>query len=138
MTFRLSKFYDTPIIPHGQDVRPRVREDKDEPARCPFCNNFLDPPDRLETEMGETLGGRCGCGAVYTFDPTGHNVGEAYFDALSLAYGKEWSLASEDTYVEEVLNYDARKHRLTPIKEIRRLELSGRMVFIKVRDRIDK
>ncbi|HET6513609.1 MAG TPA: hypothetical protein VFG09_00460 [Thermodesulfovibrionales bacterium] len=119
-------------------MKPRVREDKAEPAKCPFCSEYLKAPERIKTATGESLGGRCRCGAVYCLDPTGHNVGEAYLDALTLAYGEELDLASEDSYEEVVLNYDARAHKLSPVKEIRRLDSSGKMVFVRVRDTIDK
>jgi hypothetical protein len=115
-------------------LKPRVREDKDEVAKCPFCKEFLKEPEHMETEMGECIGGRCNCGAVYCLDPTGHNVGEAYLDALVLAYGEGWGHASEDGYSEAVFAYDARTHRLSPVKEIRRLDSSGKIVFIKARN----
>lgn len=113
-------------------MRPKVREDKDEPAKCPFCKQVLRAPGPVKTETGDCVGGRCGCGAVYCFDPTGHNLGEAYLDALTLACGEEAELFSRE-YDEAVLEYDARRHRLSPVKEIRRLDSSGRMVFIKLR-----
>jgi len=87
----------------------------------------------MKTVLGEGIGGRCTCGAVYAFDPTGHNVGEAYLDALALAYGEDWNSVPADSYDELVLQYDARTGRLSPIREIRRVELTAKLVFIKVR-----
>lgn len=114
-------------------MKPRVREDKNEVAKCPFCNEFFKEPERMETEMGECIGGKCSCGAVYCFDPTGHNVGEAYLDALVLAYGEDWGGVADDAYSEAVFAYDARTHRLTPVKETRRPDSSGKVVFIKAK-----
>lgn len=118
-------------------MKPRVREDKDEPAKCPFCAQTLHAPKLTKTATGECLGGRCTCGAVYSFDPTGHNLGEAYLDALTLASGDSADLFSHK-YEEVVLDYDARRHRLSPVKEMRRLDSSGRIVFIKIRNGMDK
>jgi hypothetical protein len=115
-------------------LKPRIREDKDEVAKCPFCSEFLSEPEPIKTALGEGIGGRCSCGAVYSFDPTGHNVGEAYLDALALAYGEGWNRIPEDSYDEVVLQYDARTGKLSAIREMRRLEMTGKIVFIKVRD----
>ena len=82
-------------------------------------------------EVGQCIGGKCSCGAVYCVDPTGHNVGEAYLDALVLAFGDDWDQIAEGTYSEAVFTYDARTHRLSPVREIRRLDASGKIVFIK-------
>ncbi len=116
-------------------MKARVREDKDETARCPFCRRFLAVPGEIMTETGEVLGGRCECGAVYVSDPTGHNMGEAYLDALSLACGGDWgtcsSLEAGENYREAVLNYDSRGHKLWETKD-RRRDYSSKMIFIKI------
>lgn len=92
-------------------------------------------PEEIETTTGNFIGGRCGCGAVYAYDSTGHNVGQAYLDALALACGDDWdkalSLDSETDYEEAVFNYDMRSHRLRPVRDIRR-DFSGKIVFIKL------
>ena len=111
------------------------RPDKDEGARCPFCNTLLIAPGRIRTETGEFTGGICGCGAVFACDPTGHNVGEAYLDAITLACGGDWSacysLTPEENYKEAVFNYDPRTRRMWPVKDIRR-DYSGKIIFIKI------
>ncbi|HXX58063.1 MAG TPA: hypothetical protein VEI96_08700 [Thermodesulfovibrionales bacterium] len=88
----------------------------------------------MKTALGECIGGRCGCGAVFSLDLTGHNVGEAYLDALALAYGEDWNQVPEEGYDEVILQYDARTRRLSTVKEMRRVELTGKMVFIKARE----
>ena len=45
------------------------------------------------TELGAIISGRCACGAVYVCDPTGHNVGEAYGDAIAFAKG-DWDIGN--------------------------------------------
>jgi hypothetical protein len=120
---------------HGDKVHPRQREDKDKTPRCPFCALLLREPKNIKTTAGGFIGGRCECGAVYACDPTGHNVGEAYLDALEYASGEGndifGSLKSDEHYEEAVFNYDLRTHRLWNIKDIRR-DYSGKIVFIKV------
>lgn len=116
-------------------MKPRVREDKDETARCPFCRALVSAPEEIKTETGGFIGGRCECGAVYACDPTGHNVGEAYVDALAYACGEGWagfdSLDPGENYREAVFNYDLRSHRLWEVRDIRR-DYSGKIIFIKI------
>ncbi len=113
----------------------RVREEKDSAPKCPFCHELLDIPENIKSEGGDFLGGRCSCGAVYACDPTGHNVGQAYLDALMYAYGDDWdrlNSSGETDYSEAVFNYDVRTHRLTPVEDIRR-DFSGKIFFVKLR-----
>ncbi len=116
-------------------MKPRVRESKDETARCPFCNAQIKPPAEIQIETGGFTGGRCECGAVYACDPTGHNVGEAFAEALAYAYGEGWagfeSLQSGRNYREAVFNYDQRTHRLWEVRDARR-DYSGKIIFIKI------
>jgi hypothetical protein len=116
-------------------VKLRVREDKDESARCPFCKALIRPPTEIKTETGGFTGGKCECGAVYVCDPTGHNVGEALAEALAYAYDKDWggfeALPAGEKYREAVFNYDQRTHRLWEVRDIRR-DYSGKIIFIKV------
>lgn len=113
----------------------KIREDKDEGAKCPFCATLIKAPEEIKTESGGFIGGKCGCGAVYVCDPTGHNVGEAYLDALTYACGGDWmkfdSLNSGETYSEAVFNYDLRTHKLWEIRDARR-DYSRKIIFIKL------
>ncbi len=116
-------------------MKPRVREDKDETAKCPFCKTLISPPTEIKTETGGFTGGRCECGAVYVSDPTGHNVGEAFAEALAYACGDDWggfeSLPEGQNYREAVFNYNQRTHRLWEVRDIRR-DYSGKIIFIKI------
>ncbi len=113
----------------------RKREDKDEMTRCPFCKAALRIPAKIETVTGYFIGGRCDCGAVYACDPSGHNVGEAYLDALSYACGEDldkvYSLDSDKDYSEAVFDYDLNSHKMREIRDIRR-DFSGKIIFIKL------
>ncbi len=95
----------------------------------------MNMPENVKTDSGDFLGGKCACGAVFACDPTGHNVGQAYLDALIYASGDDWekldSLVSGSDYSEAVFNYDIRTHRLTEIEDIRR-NFSGKIIFVRL------
>jgi hypothetical protein len=80
--------------------------------KCPFCGEYLEMPDKIETPFGGDLdGGTCSCGAVFVFDETGRMLGEAYSDALAFVF--EWDYdaafsAEEDDYEEAVIRYNSR------------------------------
>lgn len=69
--------------------------------KCPFCGEIIGMPEEIKTPFGDTLeGGRCGCGALYVFDRTGRKLGEAYSEALALAFDWDYD-AAFSTPVEE-------------------------------------
>ncbi len=122
------------------------REDKSvlyEP-RCPFCREIFDRPVEIDTDLGSFLGGVCNCGAVYSFDPTGRNLGETFMDALSYACGQDWDLAmsleSGTDYEEIIINYDIRTHTVSPKRigywGMRRAQ--GRLFFVKLKEKYIK
>lgn len=85
---------------------------------CPFCNNVLDDPQEIKTDIGSTFsGGRCACGAVFAYDRSGHNLGEAYVDVLAYAcnydWDRAWSLVPEEDYEIRELSHDRRRNRFT-------------------------
>ncbi|MEW6214994.1 MAG: PBS lyase, partial [Nitrospirota bacterium] len=87
-------------------------------ARCPFCGCMIDIPHEIRTALGNNiLGGKCECGAVYVFDRSGHNLGQAFVDALNFAcegkYGNPWDMIPEEDYQEVLLYYDWRTHTLS-------------------------
>jgi len=79
---------------------------------CPFCGQTVGKPrPPVSRKLGEFTIGSCQCGAVYTSDPTGHNVGSAMVEAMVLACNDDWDLAwelmPEDDYLTGRLeNYD--------------------------------
>lgn len=85
-------------------------------ASCPFCGRMIDIPQKIKTALGDITGGKCECGAVYVFDRSGHNLGQAFVDALNFACeGKcdnPWDLLPDDDYEEVLLHYDQRAHTL--------------------------
>lgn len=116
----------------GREFRDYYRE-----ARCPFCNMPIQIPLTIRTEFGEFEGGSCECGAVFTCDLTGHNMGEALLDALIYACDNDWdrlaNIDSED-YNEAVFNYDINTNRMWNIRDARR-DQGGKIIFIKIKKR---
>ena len=81
---------------------------------CPFCGRNVEEPGRIEMRFGETTGGRCECGAVYAYDETGRQLGEAFNDALVLLFGGDYDAAysaTEDDYEEETITYNRKTGR---------------------------
>lgn len=92
------------------------RDDEDSILRCPFCDNPLEEPKELKSSFGSTInGGRCACGAVYVYDRSGHNMGDAYVDALNLAcegdLDKAWIMTPGVDYEILELTYNSRRHK---------------------------
>lgn len=103
--------------------RYKLRKDRPRPDKstlwmplCPFCGEIFSPPEDIPLGVFQVFGGRCGCGAVYTCDPTGKNEGEVFMDALALAAGgyEEALGLDTDEYEKAVLMYDIKRHRLIP------------------------
>ncbi len=92
--------------------------------RCPFCRMTIAEAEDIDTPFGGTFaGGRCGCGAVYVFDQSGHNLGDAYVDALIYACDndadKAWSLTPDKDYEVVELGYDSRRARLSESRKMK-------------------
>jgi hypothetical protein len=103
------------------------------PPECPFCGRYIVRPETTRTEFGEVLSGKCNCGAVYVCDPTGHNTGEAYMEALAMAKG-DWDigLMGEDLdYQGEDMDYDLKSHRR--LYSAGMGEARGKLVFVKLK-----
>ena len=83
------------------------------------------------TEFGPIISGKCNCGAVYVCDPTGHNVGEAYGDAVALAKG-DWDIGEldSDAYDLREMDYDMRSHSRVSVKGMN--FHAGKLIFIKM------
>lgn len=84
--------------------------------RCPFCERPLSEPEEIMSRFGNMIsGGKCGCGAVFVYDRSGHNLGDAYVDALSLLcdddMDKAWKLVPEKDYEVLELSYNSRRNK---------------------------
>lgn len=85
---------------------------------CPFCSRPIDEPCEIKTALGNTFtGGRCECRAVFVYDRSGHNLGEAYVDALAFACDGDWdkalSLIPDEDYEVKELGYDSRRNKFS-------------------------
>jgi hypothetical protein len=109
---------------------PRIR-----PLQCPFCDNYLASPVDIHFKSLEVTGGICTCGAVYVLDRSGHNLGEAFLDALTfLCKGdidRALSLMPED-YEMETFNYDI--HTNTVQSRDNRGGRSSKIVFARLKN----
>ena len=105
---------------------------------CPFCGQKVGRATEAPTrKMTEFPVGSCQCGAVYTCDPTGHNIGAAMVETLVYACGDNWDLAwelmPEDDYLTgRVENYDEVTHQVVDIKNIDGRPVRGVLYFVRL------
>jgi len=93
-----------------------MRENGDSTLRCPFCERPIEEPKEIMSRFGNTFtGGACECGVVYVYDRSGHNMGDAYVDILTLAYDgdieKGWNMTPNEDYEIIELTYNTRRHK---------------------------
>jgi hypothetical protein len=87
--------------------------------------------------MNEFPVGRCLCGAVYTCDATGHNVGSAIVETLVYACNDNadfaWELLPEDDYLTgRIENYDEGKNQVIAKKNIDGRAVRGVLYFVRL------
>ncbi|PID76458.1 MAG: PBS lyase [Deltaproteobacteria bacterium] len=105
---------------------------------CPFCGQKVGrPSDAHERRMREFPVGRCQCGAVYSSDATGHNVGAALVETLIFACGNNsdlaWELLPEDDYLTgRVEDYDELTHQIVDTKNIDGRPVRGVLYFVRL------
>lgn len=115
-------------------------DDSDSILRCPFCQGMIEEPREISARFGNTFsGGRCECGSVYVYDRSGHNLGDAYVDALEFAYNNSdeaWTAAPEEDYEIMELNYDQRRNRFLKGSPSRG-KLTATFIFIRVKKTVE-
>lgn len=81
-------------------------------AGCPFCWEWLPPPEPLSGVFSERgcIGGRCPCGAFFVVDETGRLGGVALMDLQALAAGGDLDRAVE---LQNGVNCEIRNKPLT-------------------------
>lgn len=105
---------------------------------CPFCGQKVGRATEAVTrKMTEFAVGSCQCGAVYSCDPTGHNIGAAMVETLVHACGDNWDLAwelmPEDDYLTgRIENYDEITHQVIDIKNIDGRPVRGVLYFVRL------
>ena len=113
------------------------------PPRCPFCDNLIQEPKELEPKrLGDFAYGECGCGAVYVYDVTGHNLGAAFVEALEYGCSFDWDLAwdlvpGEDYEEQRVERYDLATHLVHPAGRTKDgRSVRGVLIFLRFKDEI--
>lgn len=105
---------------------------------CPFCGQKVGKASHApERKMNEFPVGLCQCGAVYTCDPTGHNVGSAIVETLVYACEDNadlaWELMPEDDYLTgRIENYDEGSHSVVAKKNVDGRAVRGVLYFVRL------
>lgn len=105
---------------------------------CPFCGQKVGRASHAPTrKMTEFPVGRCQCGAVYSSDATGHNVGAAIVETLVYACNDNadlaWELLPEDDYLTgRIENYDETRHQVVATKNVDGRAVSGVLYFVRL------
>ncbi len=105
---------------------------------CPFCGQKVaKASDAVARKMNEFPVGRCQCGAVYSCDVTGHNVGSAMVETLVFACEDNWDLAwellPEDDYLTgRIENYDEETHQVVDTGNIDGRPARGVLYFVRL------
>lgn len=91
--------------------------------------------------MHEFKVGRCDCGAVYSCDPTGHNIGAAMVETLVLACDNNWDFAwdllPEDDYLTGLVeDYDELTHLVVNTKNMDGRPVRGVLYFVRLHTEI--
>ena len=105
---------------------------------CPFCGQKVaQASDAVQRKMNEFPVGRCQCGAVYSCDATGHNIGAAMVETLVFACEDNWDLAwelmPEDDYLTgRIENYDEMTHQVVEKGNIDGRPVRGVLYFVRL------
>jgi hypothetical protein len=105
---------------------------------CPFCGQKVGKPSHAPVrKMTEFPVGRCQCGAVYSCDATGHNVGAAIVETLVYACDDNadlaWELLPEDDYLTgRIENYDEGLHQVAATKNVDGRAVRGVLYFVRL------
>ncbi len=111
---------------------------------CPFCGQKVkkaeDVPNR---KMSEFTVGSCSCGAVYSCDPTGHNVGAAMVETLVQACGDNadlaWELMPEEDYLTgRIEDYDEQTHQVVEKRNVDGRMVRGVLYFVRLHTEISE
>lgn len=112
------------------------------PPWCPFCGHKVGRPgDATQRKLNEFPVGECQCGAIYTCDATGHNVGAAMVEALVHACNDNWDFAwellPEDDYLTgRIENYDEQTHEVVDKGNVDGRPVRGVLYFVRLHTEI--
>ncbi len=105
---------------------------------CPFCGQDVGrPQEPVQRKLDEFTVGECQCGATYTCDPTGFNVGAAMVEAMVHACDDNWDLAwellpDEDYLTGRIDNYDEQTHQVCETKNVDGRKVAGVLYFVRL------
>ncbi len=109
---------------------------------CPFCGQEVEKASSVQArQLGEFKVGNCRCGAVYSCDPTGHNIGSAMVETLVYACGDNWDFAweliPEDDYLTgRIEDYDDVTHQVVETRNIDGRLIRGVLYFVRLHTEI--
>src|SRR4030042_5878144 len=110
-----------------------------EKPRCPFCYHYIEQPKELQQrKMLEFPVGACeNCGAVYSYDATGHNRGAAFVEALLFACNYDdylaFSLSAGEDYSDAIVeHYDSITHSVINGDSLDDRAVRGVLIFVKL------
>ncbi len=112
------------------------------PPWCPFCGHKVGRPgDAAQRKLNEFPVGDCQCGAIFTCDATGHNVGAAMVEALVHACNDNWDFAwellPEDDYLTgRIENYDEQLHEVMDKGNVDGRPVRGVLYFVRLHTEI--
>ncbi len=91
----------------------------------------------MQRKMQEFPVGYCQCGAVYSCDVTGHNIGAAMVETIVLACNDNsdlaWELMPEDDYLTgRIENYDETTHQVVDVGNIDGRPVRGVLYFVRL------
>lgn len=120
------------------------KQDLNTPPWCPFCGQDVGRPQPpVQRKLGEFNLGACQCGAIYTCDATGHNIGAAMVEALVYACNDDWDLAwslnaDEDYLTGRIEGYDEITHQVLEQKHLDGRYVRGVLYFVRLHRTIDE
>lgn len=109
---------------------------------CPFCGQTVErTTDKPNRKMSEFTVGSCSCGAVYSCDATGHNIGAAMVETLVNACGDNddlaWELMPEDDYLTgRIEDYDEVTHQVIESRNLDGRAVRGVLYFVRLHTEI--
>ncbi|MDH5299462.1 MAG: PBS lyase, partial [Desulfobulbaceae bacterium] len=114
------------------------------PPWCVFCGQKVGRPQPpVKRKLNEFTVGTCQCGAVYTCDPTGFNIGSAMIEALVYACNDDWDLAwellpDEDYLTGRLEKYDEQTHQVIETGNLDGRFIRGILYFIRLHKEIEE
>lgn len=105
---------------------------------CPFCGQNVGKPRAPgQRKMSEFPLGKCQCGAVYSSDPTGFNVGAAMVETIVHACNDNWDMAwelipEEDYLTDRIEKYDEMTHQVVETGNLDGRKIKGVLFFVRL------